>query len=187
MRRRYRLHKGGHPQLVLIHYYRVPLIRKSLHHSIITFPFSPPITHSSIYIWLHQSTSTFTPTSTYTHLVQQRSSHLSWTIPSGTTHYDRSLGNRAGQKAFPHPAGPHQGGMPQVGMNPQAMIVQPLSHVVLVLIAGNSYDMGQSIACANQPISQTATGVGESTYFAKLACTCVKQWSEACTKFTLSQ
>jgi hypothetical protein len=90
MRRRYRLHKGGHPQLVLIHYYRVPLIRKSLHHSIITFPFSPPITHGPIYIWLHQSTSTFTPTSTYTPLVQQRSSHLSWTIPSGTTHYDRS-------------------------------------------------------------------------------------------------
>jgi hypothetical protein len=85
------------------------------------------------------------------------------------------MGNRAGQKAFPHPTGPHQGGMPQVGMNPQAMIVQPLSHVVLVLIAGSSYDMGQSIACANQPINQSATGVGESTYFAKLACTCVKQ------------
>lgn len=34
------------------------------------------------------------------------------------------MGERAGQKAFPHPAGPHQGGMPQVGMNPQAMIAQ---------------------------------------------------------------
>jgi uncharacterized small protein (DUF1192 family) len=39
------------------------------------------------------------------------------------------MGDRAGQKAFPHPAGPHQGGMPQVGMNPQAMIAQQNSNM----------------------------------------------------------
>ncbi|KAG1890347.1 hypothetical protein F4604DRAFT_1643985 [Suillus subluteus] len=91
MRRRYRLHKGGHPQLVLIHYSRVPpiqIVPSLLNNPVRHYPLRQ-ITDPPIYV----------------------------------------IGERAGQKAFPHPAGPHQGGIPQVGMNPQAMIAQQNSNM----------------------------------------------------------
>ncbi|KAG1729048.1 hypothetical protein EDB19DRAFT_134758 [Suillus lakei] len=91
MRRRYRLHKGGHPQLVLIHYSRVPpiqIVPSLLNNPIRHYPLRQ-INDPPIYV----------------------------------------MGDRAGQKAFTHAAGPHQGGMPQVGMNPQAMIAQQNSNM----------------------------------------------------------
>ncbi|KAG0701910.1 hypothetical protein DFH29DRAFT_924471 [Suillus ampliporus] len=91
MRRRYRLHKGGHPQLVLVHYSRVPpiqIVPSLLNNPIRHYPLRQ-ITDPPIYV----------------------------------------MGDKMGQKAFPHPAGPHQGGMPQVGMTPQAMIAQQNSNM----------------------------------------------------------
>ncbi|KAG2054052.1 hypothetical protein BDR06DRAFT_935602 [Suillus hirtellus] len=91
MRRRYRLHKGGHPQLVLVHYSRVPpiqIVPSLLNNPVRHYPLRQ-ITDPPIYV----------------------------------------MGDRAGHKVFPHPAGPHQGGMPQVGMNPQAMITQQNSNM----------------------------------------------------------
>ncbi|KAG2361978.1 hypothetical protein BDR07DRAFT_1609818 [Suillus spraguei] len=91
MRRRYRLHKGGHPQLVLIHYSRVPpiqIVPSLLNNPVRHYPLRQ-LTDPPIYV----------------------------------------MGERAGQKVFPHPAGPHQSSMPQVGMNPQAMIAQQNSNM----------------------------------------------------------
>jgi hypothetical protein len=39
------------------------------------------------------------------------------------------MGDKMGQKAFTQTPGPHQGGMPPVGMNPQAMIAQQNSNM----------------------------------------------------------